>query len=188
MASAIATAAPTGLSPVAPPSIETLQAHSLQLPGEAQLRDVLAELAASTPAAHPAVTSDFRSPGFYFLDTLKQEPPRGVPHTSFDAHPLFDVHAVRRDFPILSERVNGLPLIWFDSAATTQKPLAVIDRLAHFYRHESSNIHRAAHELAARPNVSIWLRRGGDVPTCALAMKSSSRISNTTPILCRGSN
>jgi cysteine desulfurase/selenocysteine lyase len=62
----------------------------------------------------------------------------------------FDVHAVRRDFPILSERVNGKPLVWFDNAATTQKPQVVIDRLAYFYQHENSNIHRAAHELAAR--------------------------------------
>ncbi len=46
--------------------------------------------------------------------------------------------------------VNGKPLIWFDNAATTQKPQAVIDRLAYFYAHENSNIHRAAHELAAR--------------------------------------
>jgi len=65
-------------------------------------------------------------------------------------HEGFDVETVRKDFPILSERVNGHPLIWFDNAATTQKPQAVIDRLAHFYSHENSNIHRAAHELAAR--------------------------------------
>ena len=62
----------------------------------------------------------------------------------------FDLHAVRRDFPILQERVNGRPLVWLDNAATTQKPQAVIDRLAYFYEHENSNIHRAAHELAAR--------------------------------------
>jgi cysteine desulfurase/selenocysteine lyase len=57
---------------------------------------------------------------------------------------------VRRDFPILSERINGRPLIWLDNAATTQKPRAVIDRLTYFYEHENSNVHRAAHELAAR--------------------------------------
>ena len=68
----------------------------------------------------------------------------------FDPHPPFDVRLVRRDFPILSERVNGKPLVWLDNAATTQKPQAVLDRLTHFYRHENSNIHRAAHELAAR--------------------------------------
>jgi cysteine desulfurase/selenocysteine lyase len=46
--------------------------------------------------------------------------------------------------------VNGHPLVWLDNAATTQKPQAVIDRLKYFYEHENSNIHRAAHELAAR--------------------------------------
>ena len=63
---------------------------------------------------------------------------------------IFDVASIRKDFPILSERVHGKPLIWFDNAATTQKPQAVIDRLAHFYAHENSNIHRAAHAIAAR--------------------------------------
>jgi len=64
--------------------------------------------------------------------------------------PSFDVNLIRRDFPILSERVNGRPLVWLDNAATTQKPQSVIDRLKYFYEHENSNIHRAAHELAAR--------------------------------------
>jgi SufS family cysteine desulfurase len=63
----------------------------------------------------------------------------------------FDVEAVRRDFPILQTTLrNGKPLVWFDNAATTQKPQVVIDRLSHFYRHENSNVHRAAHELAER--------------------------------------
>jgi cysteine desulfurase/selenocysteine lyase len=62
----------------------------------------------------------------------------------------FDVEAIRRDFPILRERVNGRPLIWFDNGATTQKPQSVIDRISYFYEHENSNVHRAAHELAAR--------------------------------------
>jgi cysteine desulfurase / selenocysteine lyase len=62
----------------------------------------------------------------------------------------FDIGSVRKDFPILQEWVNGHPLIWLDNAATTQKPQSVIDRLAYFYQHENSNIHRAAHELAAR--------------------------------------
>ncbi len=62
----------------------------------------------------------------------------------------FDPHALRREFPILNERVNGKRLVWLDNAATTQKPQAVIDRLKHFYEHENSNIHRAAHTLAAR--------------------------------------
>jgi cysteine desulfurase/selenocysteine lyase len=63
---------------------------------------------------------------------------------------LFDAHAVKRDFPILQQRVNNRPLVWLDNAATTQKPRAVIERLRHFYENENSNIHRAAHALAAR--------------------------------------
>lgn len=62
----------------------------------------------------------------------------------------FDAHVFRRDFPILQEYVNGRPLIWLDNAATTQKPRAVIDRISHFYERENSNVHRAAHALAAR--------------------------------------
>jgi cysteine desulfurase/selenocysteine lyase len=65
-------------------------------------------------------------------------------------HPAFDVYALRGDFPVLAERVHGRPLVWLDNGATTQKPEAVIERLDHFYRHENSNIHRGAHELAAR--------------------------------------
>ena len=61
-----------------------------------------------------------------------------------------DVPAIREDFPILRQRVHGKPLAWLDNAATTQKPQSVIDALSHFYQHDNSNIHRAAHTLAAR--------------------------------------
>jgi cysteine desulfurase / selenocysteine lyase len=81
---------------------------------------------------------------YYFL--TQADPVPQLP----DEHEVFDVNAVRADFPILQETVNGKPLIWFDNAATTQKPQVVIDRLSYFYAHENSNIHRAAHELAAR--------------------------------------
>lgn len=64
--------------------------------------------------------------------------------------PKFDIEGVRRDFPALHQFVNGKPLIWFDNAATTQKPQAVIDATAQFYERDNSNIHRAAHTLAAR--------------------------------------
>jgi cysteine desulfurase/selenocysteine lyase len=70
-------------------------------------------------------------------------------HQPFGAIP-FDVNKIRSDFPIFKEKVNGKPLIWLDNAATTQKPQQVIDRISYFYEHENSNIHRAAHELAAR--------------------------------------
>ena len=95
------------------------------------------------PAAVPnAPVGDERN--YYFLTAA--DPVPQLP----DEHEVFDVNAVRADFPILKETVNGKPLIWFDNAATTQKPQVVIDRLSYFYAHENSNIHRAAHELAAR--------------------------------------
>ena len=106
------------------------------LPRDGDLRGLLA-----TPAgAGPATPSG----PYYFL------PAAPLPDLPAGAHPAFDVHAVRRDFPILQERVNGRPLAWFDNAATTQKPRSVIERITAFYEHENSNIHRAAHELAAR--------------------------------------
>lgn len=62
----------------------------------------------------------------------------------------FDVNLVRNDFPILNKQADGKPIIWLDNAATTQKPKQVIERLSRFYEYENSNIHRAAHALAAR--------------------------------------
>lgn len=88
------------------------------------------------------------SPYYFLQDTTSgQIKTAQLPLT---AHPPFDANLIRKDFPILRELVNGRPLIWFDNAATTQKPQAVIDRISYFYEHENSNIHRAAHELAAR--------------------------------------
>jgi len=113
---------------VATPAIEAPGARGFGLPDGDVLRALLATQA-------PASSSNY-----YFLG----------PAADPAAHPPFDVNAIRRDFPILRERVNGRPLVWFDNAATTQKPQAVIDRIKHFYEHENSNIHRAAHELAAR--------------------------------------
>ena len=108
------------------------------------------------PPRAPAPPTDTAG-SFYFLEPGRHPGPHGhhagaVPdlHKRSGARIPFDVHAIRRDFPILQERVNGRPLVWFDNAATTQKPKAVIDRLVHFYEHENSNVHRAAHELAAR--------------------------------------
>jgi len=93
------------------------------------------------------------TPTFGFLEGLETGPAGDDVPTAATVRPSpigFDLSKVRADFPILSERVNGHQLVWFDNAATTQKPRAVIDRLTHFYEHENSNIHRAAHELAAR--------------------------------------
>lgn len=57
---------------------------------------------------------------------------------------------VRKDFPILDQQVNGKPLIYFDNAATTQKPQLVIDALNHYYQMDNANIHRGIHALAER--------------------------------------
>jgi cysteine desulfurase / selenocysteine lyase len=102
------------------------------------------ELGWSDAVPVPPDAPDGDEHNYYFL-TAADPVPQLV-----DEHEVFDVNAVRADFPILKETVNGKPLIWFDNAATTQKPQVVIDRLSHFYSHENSNIHRAAHELAAR--------------------------------------
>lgn len=122
-------------------------------------RDVrsLLQAPSSAPARPPEPST---APQYYFIDAVrlpsgyvtpaKPSPHGDVPRATEGQRQPFDVHAVRRDFPILQERVNGKQLVWFDNAATTHKPQSVIDRVSYFYEHENSNIHRAAHELAAR--------------------------------------
>ncbi len=68
-------------------------------------------------------------------------------YTNTDSLP---VEQIRKDFPILQQKVNGHELVWFDNGATTQKPRQVIEAIARFYEKDNSNIHRAAHTLAAR--------------------------------------
>ncbi len=57
---------------------------------------------------------------------------------------------VRAEFPILEQQVNGKPLVYFDSAASSQKPRAVLDALRHYYEHDNANVHRGLHELSSR--------------------------------------
>ena len=61
---------------------------------------------------------------------------------------VYDVDAIRRDFPILAERPYGKELVYLDNAASAQKPQAVIERMSHFYEHEYANVHRGLHYLA----------------------------------------
>jgi cysteine desulfurase/selenocysteine lyase len=93
-------------------------------------------------ASTPIAASSARFPSEHVMPT-----DHGYRHLSPTP---FDPNALRREFPILEERIHGKRLVWLDNAATTQKPRAVIDRLTRFYEHENSNIHRAAHTLAAR--------------------------------------
>lgn len=155
-------------NPVAPTQgvqpVLTLNPLDWGLPSDQQLS---ALLSLRSPARAPQDAAGIgQAPSYYFLaDGFSglgglgaQAPGLHVPGQA--ARPLspqangvvppFDVNLVRRDFPVLREHVNGKPLIWLDNAATTHKPQSVIDRIAYFYAHENSNIHRAAHELAAR--------------------------------------
>lgn len=93
------------------------------------------------------------APEFYFLgDQNETDKLRlaNAKRASTPALSVFDVDAVRRDFPALNQRVNGRRIIWLDNAATTQKPQSVIDATSQFYSRDNSNIHRAAHTLARR--------------------------------------
>jgi cysteine desulfurase/selenocysteine lyase len=154
-------------------------ANAPTIPYETELRDLPAGLSgAKTPpiletAAEVALPQipgaslrDFDTAGLRSLNFLEEAKPLDRNQTQQLASRIpsqwdtaaisdlssvpFDVGAVRRDFPILQEKINGRQLVWLDNAATTHKPQSVIDRLSYFYAHENSNIHRAAHTLAAR--------------------------------------
>ena len=162
---------PSALSEHAVPREDRVTPGAFGLPGADDLRALLSDnprhAATATPgglapgsagtsslgAKAPQADAAHAAGPFYFLE----QPRPAVSHAGRDPqidpqarHPAFDVNAIRRDFPILQERVNGRPLAWFDNAATTHKPRQVIERISYFYEHENSNIHRAAHELAAR--------------------------------------
>ncbi|UCC27160.1 MAG: cysteine desulfurase [Gemmatimonadales bacterium] len=77
-----------------------------------------------------------------------------------------DAHALRRDFPALQQEVHGHPLVYLDNAATTQKPVAVLDAVQRYYREDNANVHRGIHELSrrateayegARAKVARWI-------------------------------
>src|SRR5215472_2597775 len=66
---------------------------------------------------------------------------------------------LRADFPILDQEVHGQPLIYFDNAATTQKPRAVLDALRQYYEHDNANVHRGIHELSNRATAAFEAAR-----------------------------
>jgi cysteine desulfurase/selenocysteine lyase len=161
---------------VSPPRVDPTPRFESVSPfaAETDFRSALARLRSQPAAPFPIPSSAAPSQGdqYYFLrDELHNTPPAGAatPRVGLPASPAgeppaiapalrevgsgvgaFDAAALREDFPILRERVHGRRLIWLDNGATTQKPQAVIDRLAYFYAHENSNVHRGAHTLAAR--------------------------------------
>ena len=71
----------------------------------------------------------------------------------------FDVDQIRLDFPILHQTINGKPLVYFDNAATTQKPSIVIENLSNYYKELNANIHRGIHTLAERSTAAFEATR-----------------------------
>src|SRR5205809_3397632 len=81
-------------------------------------------------------------------ETIPAQPKRKVDWPSF-----------REDFPILDQKVHGHPLVYFDNAATTQKPRAVIDALRRYYEQDNANVHRGIHELSNRATAAFEAAR-----------------------------
>jgi len=71
-----------------------------------------------------------------------------------------DASAIRKEFPILAQQVHGKPLVYLDSAATSQKPKCVIDAITRFYLMDNANIHRGVHELSERSTLAYEAARG----------------------------
>ena len=127
---------------------------------ESELKDVLNEIVSFIPSSQLPFGSSasVNESAFYFIAGTNYfnqandfKNPFGTKNNMAGiAKPPFDVNLIKQDFPILQTKVNGKEIVWLDNAATTQKPKQVIERVSYFYEHENSNIHRAAHELAAR--------------------------------------
>jgi cysteine desulfurase/selenocysteine lyase len=97
-----------------------------------------------TSTLRTAAKQEFADTGYSPYSFLRDQP------ITYNGRETFDVQAIRKDFPILHQKVNGKDLIWFDNAATTQKPTQVIEAIKRYYENDNSNIHRASHTLAAR--------------------------------------
>ena len=106
----------------------------------------------SSSPATPSLSDGSAHPDYYFLGEPAK--PGALDHPSTRGVPppvaTFDVESIRQDFPALQMRSHGHPLVYLDNAATTQKPLAVIDATSRFYAHDNAPVHRAAYELAER--------------------------------------
>ena len=127
---------------------------------ESDISVVLNEIISFIPASQlpPGGNAGIDESNFYFLSGYQHFNQANGYQNPFSlkqgitgiAKPPFDVNLLKQDFPILQTKVNGKEIVWLDNAATTQKPKHVIERLSFFYENENSNIHRAAHELAAK--------------------------------------
>ena len=125
-----------------PGTVERSSSPHPELPGKAP--------APIRPTATPAKPDSTLMP--FSLPDVPAEPYYFLREPSQPVHQAegFDVATIRKDFPVLHQKIHGKQLVWFDNAATTQKPLSVINAVAQFYATDNSNIHRGAHTLAAR--------------------------------------
>nr|WP_319555166.1 cysteine desulfurase CsdA [uncultured Vibrio sp.] len=87
---------------------------------------------------------------------------------------MFDVNAVRQQFPALKQSINDTPLVYLDSAATTQKPQCVIDVISHYYSAQNANVHRGSHSLTA--NATSQFEAARETVTCFIGAASSKEI------------
>ena len=129
---------------------ESILRASLDSRNGAPAVEGLRDRASPLPDPYAAPLAPSATPHFYFLDDRMDYFADDVPDVPRPAATPFNAEIARRDFPVLHQTVNGHPLVWLDNGATTQKPQAVIDRIARFYETDYSNISRSAHDLAIR--------------------------------------
>ncbi|MCG3135761.1 MAG: Cysteine desulfurase SufS [Planctomycetes bacterium] len=101
------------------------------------------------------------------------------------ARPALDVAAIRREFPILATEARGRPLVYLDSAATSQKPRSVVEALSDFYLTSNSNVHRSVHHLAERATTAFESARarvarfvGAPAPECVVWTRGTTEALN----------
>jgi cysteine sulfinate desulfinase len=87
---------------------------------------------------------------------------------------MFDINAVRKQFPALNQSINDTPLVYLDSAATTQKPQCVIDVISHYYSAQNANVHRGSHSLTA--NATSQFEAARETVTRFIGAASSKEI------------
>jgi cysteine desulfurase/selenocysteine lyase len=98
----------------------------------------------------------------------------------------FNIDAIRANFPILSQQVNGKPLVYFDNGATSQKPQVVIDAISKYYQEINANIHRGVHTLSQLATDAYEASRGKiqivGFSRLLVEIKSTSFVNETTRI------
>ena len=101
---------------------------------------------------------------------------------------MLDVEVIRKDFPILDQIVNDEPLVYLDNAATTQKPLAVLEAINRYYEQDNANVHRGVHTLAERATASYEAARENhsQVHQTQVRQRKYSSLEELRPVLTGG--